>query len=85
MLVGETGVGKSSLLHRYSEGEFKQDFVGTAGVDMKQKNIEHMSHSVRMHIWDSTGDVKFRPLSNQQYKKAAGIILVYDVTDQATY
>jgi GTPase SAR1 family protein len=44
-----------------------------------------MSHSVKMHIWDSTGDVKFRPLSNQQYRKAAGIVLVYDVTDEASF
>ena len=85
MLIGETGVGKSSLLYRYAEGEFRSGFVGTAGVDHKEKNIEHMSKSVKMHIWDTSGNVKFRPLANTYYKHAAAIILVYDVTDEYSF
>ena len=80
-LLGDTGVGKSSLLYRYSDGIFKSDLIGTAGVDHKQKNIMHMNSSVKMTIWDTAGQVKFRPLAHTYYKGAAGIILVYDVTD----
>ena len=43
LMIGETGVGKSSVLYRYSEGEFKSGFIGTAGVDHKLKNIEYMN------------------------------------------
>ncbi len=54
-LLGDTGVGKSSLLYRYSDGIFKSDLIGTAGVDHKQKNIVHMSSSIKMTIWDTAG------------------------------
>jgi small GTP-binding protein len=85
LLIGETGVGKSCLLYRYSEGEYKENFVLTHGIDYKEKNIEHMSHSIKMEIWDTTGNVKFRPLTNTCYKGVSGIILVYDVTDPNSF
>ena len=80
-LLGDTGVGKSSLLYRFSDGIYKSDLIGTAGVDHKQKNIVHQNANVKMTIWDTAGQVKFRPLAHNYYKGAAGIILVYDVTD----
>lgn len=84
-LLGDTGVGKSSLLYRYSDGEFKSDLIGTAGVDHKQKNIELMNHSVKMKIWDTAGQIRYRPLAHTYYKGAAGIVLVYDVTDHHSF
>ena len=84
-LLGDTGVGKSSLLYRYSEGIFKEDLIGTAGLDHKQKNIVHGASSVKMTIWDTAGQVKYRPLAHTYYKGAAGIILVYDVTDKHSF
>ena len=80
-LLGDTGVGKSSILYRYSEGVFKSDLIGTAGVDHKQKNMVHQNSQVRMTIWDTAGQVKFRPLAHTYYKGAAGIVVVFDVTD----
>ena len=80
-LLGDTGVGKSSLLYRYSDGIFKSELIGTAGLDHKQKNIVCMNSNVKMTIWDTAGQVKFRPLAHTYYKRAAGIVLVYDVTD----
>ena len=54
-LLGDTGVGKSSILYRYSEGIFKSDLIGTAGVDHKQKNLLHLNSQVRLTIWDTAG------------------------------
>ena len=54
-LLGDTGVGKSSILYRYSDGIFKYDLIGTAGVDHKQKNIVHADAQVKMTIWDTAG------------------------------
>ena len=85
MLLGDTGVGKSSLIHRYSDGEFKQNLIGTAGVDHKMKNIEHMQKSVRIQIWDTAGQDRFRYVGESYYRGAVGIILVYDVTDTKSY
>ena len=55
LLIGDTGVGKSSLIARYADGEFIQGLIGTAGVDHKEKNIEHLSRGIKMRIWDSAG------------------------------
>ena len=84
-LLGDTGVGKSSLLYRYSDGIFRSELIGTAGLDHKQKNIVCQNSSVKMTIWDTAGQVKFRPLAHTYYKGAAGIILVYDVTDMHSF
>ena len=51
LLLGDTGVGKSSLLHRYAKGEFIKDFIGTAGVDHLTKNIQHKGKIVKSEAW----------------------------------
>ena len=84
-LLGDTGVGKSSLLYQYSDGVFESDLRGTAGIDHKQKNTIFENSSVKMTIWDTAGMVKYRPLAHTYYKGAAGIILVYDVTDSQSF
>eukprot|EP00347_Sterkiella_histriomuscorum_P020897 403336041 len=85
LLLGDTGVGKSSLMFRFSEGEFKQGLVGTAGVDYKMKNIEFIGKSVKIQIWDTAGQERYRTLTKAYYKGAAGIILVFDVTDPVSF
>ena len=59
LLLGDTGVGKSSLMYRYADGEFLKDLVGTAGVDHKIKNIEHRGKGIKIEIWDTAGQEKF--------------------------
>lgn len=85
LLLGDTGVGKSSLMFRFSEGEFKQGLIGTAGVDYKMKNIEFIGKSVKIQIWDTAGQERYRTLTKAYYKGAAGIILVFDVTDPVSF
>mmetsp|Transcript_22250 Transcript_22250/g.15873 ORF Transcript_22250/g.15873 Transcript_22250/m.15873 type:complete len:92 (-) Transcript_22250:492-767(-) len=48
LFLGDTGVGKSSMMHRFTEGDFASGLIGTAGVDHKMKNIEHMGNSVKI-------------------------------------
>ena len=55
LLVGDAGVGKSSLMLSFTEGEFRQALVGTAGVDYKMKNIEFGGKSLKIQIWDTAG------------------------------
>ena len=85
LLLGDTGVGKSSLMYRYADGEFLKDLVGTAGVDHKIKNIEHRGKGVKIEIWDTAGQERYRELALSYYKLAAGIVLVYDVTDPKSF
>ena len=85
LLIGDTGVGKSSLITRYADGEFVHGLIGTAGVDHKEKNIEHLSRGIKMRIWDSAGQERYRETTKNYFRRSVGIILVYDVTDKRSF
>ena len=85
LLLGDAGVGKSSIMMRFTQGEFKEGLIGTAGVDYKRKNIELGGKSVKIMIWDTAGQERYRTLTKSYYKGAAGIVLVYDVTDKVSF
>lgn len=55
LLLGDANVGKSSLMLSFTEGEFKEGLVGTAGVDYKLKNIQYEGKSLKIQIWDTAG------------------------------
>lgn len=55
LIVGDSGVGKTSLLMRYSENKFHTDFLSTIGVDFKVKKIETDTHNIVLNIWDTAG------------------------------
>ena len=68
----------------YSEGQFPKDMVGTAGIDHKMKTIRHQGKTLKMEIWDTAGQEKYRALTRRYYEGCVGILLVYDVTDKST-
>lgn len=84
LLIGNSGVGKSSLLLRFTAGKF-DDLAPTIGVDFKVKQITFRGKQVKLTIWDTAGQERFRTLTSTYYRGAQGIILVYDVTRRATF
>ena len=72
-------------MHRFAKGEFAEGLIGTAGVDHVMKNIEHMNKSVKIQIWDTAGQDRFREPALQYYRGAVGIILVFDLTDEKSF
>ena len=85
LLLGNTGVGKSSLMYQYTTGEVPGDLIGTAGVDHKVKNIVHDGKNIKIEIWDTAGQERYREQALTFYKKAEGVILVYDLTEPKSY
>ena len=85
LLLGDSGVGKTSIMHRYSEGEFPTGLLGTAGVDFKEKITDMGGKSIKLQLWDTAGQEKFRTLTGNYFHRANGIILVYDVTDRISF
>jgi small GTP-binding protein len=85
LVVGDSGVGKTSLLMRYCEDSFQSDYLSTIGVDFKIKRIEHNSKPITLNIWDTAGQERFRNITKSFYKGAHGIILVYSITDPNSY
>ena len=85
LLIGDSGVGKSSLLLRYSEDTFSDTYISTIGVDFKIQTLVLGDKSVKLQIWDTAGQERFRTITASYYRGAHGIIVVFDVTNQASF
>ncbi|XP_062451684.1 ras-related protein Rab-18-B-like isoform X2 [Rhea pennata] len=85
LLIGDSAVGKSSLLLRFTEGAFEPCQKPTIGVDFKVKKMVVDGHTVQLAIWDTAGQERFRTLTPSYYRGAQGVVLVYDVTRKDTF
>ena len=85
LLIGEQAVGKSSLMNRYVDNVFEMNIMGTAGLDLKKKIVEIKGEKIKIFIFDTAGQERFRSIAKNQYKKADGIIVIYDVTDRKSF
>jgi Ras-related protein Rab-1A len=82
IIVGETGVGKSSLLLRACEDVFHSSYLSTIGVDFKIKTIEVEGKIIKIQIWDTAGQERFRTITHSYYRGVECAIMVIDLTDQ---
>jgi len=85
LLIGDSGVGKSCLLLRFSDDSFTTSFITTIGIDFKIKTIELEGKRIKLQIWDTAGQERFRTITTAYYRGAMGILLVYDVTDEQSF
>jgi len=85
IVIGSSGVGKSSLLLRYAMDTFKEDTRTTIGVDFKHKKLKVDGELVNCQIWDTAGQDRFSCISKEYYRGANGCLLVYDITDEASF
>lgn len=85
LIIGESGVGKSSLLLRFCEDTFDPEQSATIGVDFKVKTITVEGNKAKLAIWDTAGQERFRTLTPSYYRGAQGVILVYDVCNQDSF
>lgn len=85
LLIGDSSVGKSSLLLRFTDNTFQEGTVNLTSVDFKTKNIIVDGKTVQLQVWDTAGQERFRTITSSFYRGAHGIIVVYDITDQATF
>lgn len=81
LLLGNSGVGKSSLICRWTLDQFNASLLGTVGVDFKAKKVSIGSENYHIQVWDTAGQEQFHKITTSYYKGANGIMLVYDVTD----
>ena len=81
LIIGESGVGKTCLLLRFTDDSFTANHLTTIGIDFKIKIINLDNKLIKLQIWDTAGEERFRTITKTYYKGAHGIILTYDVTD----
>lgn len=85
LIIGESGVGKSSLLLRFTDDTFDPDIGATIGVDFKVKTLTVDGNKAKLAIWDTAGQERFRTLTPSYYRGAQGVILVYDASSRETF
>jgi len=85
LLIGDSGVGKSCLLLRFSDDSFTPSFITTIGIDFKIKTIELDGKRIKLQIWDTAGQERFRTITTAYYRGAMGILLIYDTTDEQSF
>lgn len=85
LLIGDSGVGKTCILFRFSEDAFSATFISTIGIDFKIRTIELDGKKIKLQIWDTAGQERFRTITTAYYRGAMGIMLVYDVTSLKSF
>ncbi|XP_043922461.1 ras-related protein Rab-12 [Protopterus annectens] len=85
IIVGSRGVGKTSLMERFTDDTFCEACKSTVGVDFKIKTVELRGLKIRLQIWDTAGQERFNSITSAYYRSAKGIILVYDLTKRETF
>uniref|UniRef100_A0AAY5L752 small monomeric GTPase n=1 Tax=Esox lucius TaxID=8010 RepID=A0AAY5L752_ESOLU len=85
LLLGDSGVGKTCLLCRFTDNEFHPSHISTIGVDFKMKTLEIDGIKVRIQIWDTAGQERYQTITKQYYRRAQGMFLVYDITSERSF
>ena len=85
LTLGDTLVGKSSIVLRYSENKFTSSILSTIGVDSKRKIVKVKGETVKVSIWDTAGQEKYQNIAKQYYFGANGVLLIYDITNEKSF
>ena len=85
ILVGDPGVGKTSIMTKFVSNEFQNTYLSTIGVEFKSKEI-HINNNTcaRLKIWDTCGQEKFRAITRQYFKNSEGVFIVFDLSNRET-
>jgi len=85
LLIGDSGVGKTCVLFRFSDDAFNSTFISTIGIDFKIRTIELDDKKIKLQIWDTAGQERFRTITTAYYRGAMGILLLYDITNEKSF
>jgi small GTP-binding protein len=85
VLIGDSGVGKSNLLSRFTRNEFNLESRSTIGVEFATRSIQVDGKTVKAQIWDTAGQERYRAITSAYYRGAVGALLVYDIAKHVTY
>uniref|UniRef100_A0A3B4GMB3 small monomeric GTPase n=1 Tax=Pundamilia nyererei TaxID=303518 RepID=A0A3B4GMB3_9CICH len=85
VLIGDSGVGKSNLLSRFTRNEFNLESKSTIGVEFATRSIQVEGKTVKAQIWDTAGQERYRAITSAYYRGAVGALLVYDIAKHLTY
>ena len=82
MVIGESKVGKTSVIKKYTQNKFGGVYLTTVGVDFQDKIINIDDRKIRLQIWDTAGQERFRNITKNYFNSSNGFLLIYDITDK---
>ncbi|XP_047312251.1 ras-related protein Rab11C [Impatiens glandulifera] len=85
VLIGDSGVGKSNILSRFTRNEFCLESKSTIGVEFATRTLKVEEKTVKAQIWDTAGQERYRAITSAYYRGAVGALLVYDITKAQTF
>ena len=85
LLIGDSSVGKTSILLRYVDDEFSEGYVSTIGIEYKIKTITINNKKVIMRIWDTSGQERYRSITQNFYRNANGILFIFDIANKESF
>ncbi|CAL6307895.1 unnamed protein product, partial [Bathycoccus prasinos] len=85
VLIGDSGVGKSNILSRFTRNEFSLESKSTIGVEFATRSLEVEGKTVKAQIWDTAGQERYRAITSAYYRGAVGALLVYDITKTESF
>lgn len=85
IIIGDSGVGKSCLLLRFSEDSYIETHISTIGVDFKIKTLEVAGKTVKLQMWDTAGQERFKNICSSYYRGADGVFVVFDITNPTSF
>ena len=84
-LIGDSSVGKTCIINKYCRGVFELDVASTLGANYSQKKLERNGKKIRLDLWDTAGQEKYRAIGRHFYKESYIVCLVYDITNKASF
>lgn len=85
LLIGDSGVGKSSLMRKYINNEYNESYISTIGVDFSIKTLNIDNKKIKIQIWDTAGQERFKTIISSYYRGAHGILVVFDITNKESF
>lgn len=85
LIIGDSFVGKTSILTRFIEDKFSANYLATVGLDFFSKDLEINNNKIKLKIWDTAGQERFRSFTHNFFRNADGILLTFDVTNEESF
>lgn len=85
IIIGDSGVGKSNLLLRYSEGKFVDNYMMTIGINYVFKVISLGGVRIKLQIWDTAGQDKYKTITQNYYRNSQGVLIVFAIDSKESF
>ena len=85
LIVGDSSVGKTNFMTRFIENKFSEGYMTTSGIDLQTTDIQIKNKKIRIQLWDTAGQEKYKSITKNLFLKVMGAIIIYDITSEKSY